>query len=68
MTTAERTQPPVEVPVGFFRPRALATHLGVTERTVYKWIERDRLDIRRVGRNIFITAESVERLLSQDDQ
>jgi excisionase family DNA binding protein len=42
--------------------QALATHLGVTERTVRRWIERGELAADKRGRSFVIRREDGERL------
>lgn len=42
--------------------QALATHLGVTERTVRRWIERGELAAEKRGRSFVIRREDGERL------
>ncbi len=42
--------------------QALATHLGVTERTVRRWIERGELPAEKRGRSFAIRREEGERL------
>src|SRR5687768_187115 len=42
--------------------QALATHLGVTERTVRRWIERGKLPGEKRGRSFMIRREDGERL------
>jgi excisionase family DNA binding protein len=42
--------------------QALATHLGVTERTVRRWIERGVLPAEKRGRSFVISREDGERL------
>ena len=42
--------------------QALATHLGVTERTVRRWIERGELPAEKRGRSFVIRREDGERL------
>jgi excisionase family DNA binding protein len=42
--------------------QALATHLGVTERTVRRWIERGELHAKKHGRSFVIRREDGERL------
>ena len=44
------------------RPRQIAEQHGVSERTVRRWIAERRIDSVRVGRSVFVTVESVERL------
>src|SRR4051812_10269513 len=42
--------------------QTLATHLGVTERTVRRWIERGELPAEKRGRSFVIRREDGERL------
>ena len=42
--------------------QALATHLGVTERTFRRWIERGKLTGEKRGRSFVIRREDGERL------
>jgi len=42
--------------------QALATHLGVTERTVRRWIERGELPAEKHGRSFVIRRDDGERL------
>jgi excisionase family DNA binding protein len=46
----------------FMNAQALATHLGVTERTVRRWIERGELDAEKRGRSFVIRREDGERV------
>jgi excisionase family DNA binding protein len=46
----------------FMNAQALATHLGVTERTVRRWIERGELPADKHGRSFVIRREDGERL------
>jgi excisionase family DNA binding protein len=46
--------------------QALATHLGVAERTVRRWIERHELPAERRGRAFVIRREDGERMLLGD--
>ena len=46
----------------FMSAQALATHLGVTERTVRRWIERGKLTGEKRGRSFVIRREDGERL------
>jgi excisionase family DNA binding protein len=46
----------------FMNAQALATHLGVAERTVRRWIERGALNAERRGRAFLIRREDGERL------
>jgi excisionase family DNA binding protein len=46
----------------FMNAQALATHLGVTERTVRRWIERGDLPAEKHGRSFVIRREDGERL------
>src|SRR5437763_5169434 len=46
----------------FMNAQALATHLGVTERTVRRWIERGELSAEKRGRSFVIRREDGERL------
>ncbi len=46
----------------FMNAQALATHLGVTERTVRRWIERGELDAEKRGRSFVIRREDGERM------
>jgi excisionase family DNA binding protein len=46
----------------YMSAQALATHLGVTERTVRRWIERKKLDGVKRGRSFVIRREDGERL------
>jgi excisionase family DNA binding protein len=53
----------VDGPVAdFMNAQALATHLGVTERTVRRWIERGELPAEKRGRSFVIRREDGERL------
>jgi excisionase family DNA binding protein len=49
--------------IEYMNAQALATHLGVTERTVRRWIERGELPAERRGRAFAIRREDGERLL-----
>jgi excisionase family DNA binding protein len=49
--------------IDYMNAQALATHLGVTERTVRRWIERGELPAERRGRAFSIRREDGERLL-----
>jgi excisionase family DNA binding protein len=42
--------------------QVLATHLGVTERTVRRWIERGELPAEKHGRSFLIRREDGERM------
>ncbi len=46
----------------FMNAQALATHLGVTERTVRRWIERGELAAEKRGRSFVIRREDGERM------
>ena len=46
----------------FMNAQALATHLGVTERTVRRWIERGELGAEKRGRSFVIRREDGERV------
>lgn len=59
---------PVAVPEVHLRPRQIAERHNITERTVYKMIKDGRLDSLRVGRGVYVTKESVDRLFSGMDQ
>jgi excisionase family DNA binding protein len=48
--------------VEYMNAQALATHLGVTERTVRRWIERGELPAERRGRAFAIRREDGERI------
>src|SRR3954447_25800284 len=43
--------------------QALATYLGVAERTVRRWIERGELHAERRGRSFVIRREDGERMM-----
>jgi excisionase family DNA binding protein len=45
----------------YMNAQTLATHLGVTERTVRRWIERGELHAERQGRSYLIRREDGER-------
>ena len=49
-------------PTDVMNAQALATHLGVTERTVRRWIERGVLPGEKRGRSFVIRREDGERL------
>lgn len=46
----------------FMNAQGLATHLGVTERTVRRWIERGELEAEKRGRSFVIRREDGERV------
>jgi excisionase family DNA binding protein len=46
----------------YMNAQALATHLGVTERTVRRWIERGELTAEKRGRAFLIRREDGERM------
>jgi excisionase family DNA binding protein len=46
----------------YMNAQALATHLGVAERTVRRWIERGDLNATKRGRSFVIRREDGERL------
>lgn len=45
------------------RVRQVADHLGVHEVTVRQWIKQGKLDVLRIGRHVFITRESLAKLM-----
>lgn len=54
---------PVSDDTEYMSAQALATHLGVTERTVRRWIERGDLHAEKRGRVFAIRREDGERIL-----
>src|SRR5712691_3267930 len=46
----------------YMNAQALATYLGVTERTVRRWIERGELPAEKRGRSFVIRREDGERM------
>jgi excisionase family DNA binding protein len=51
----------------FIRPMAIVRQYGTSERTLRRWIANGDLDIVRVGRSVFVTRESLDRLFSGRD-
>jgi excisionase family DNA binding protein len=51
-----------EEQIDVMNAQTLATHLGVTERTVRRWIERGLLAAEKRGRSFVIRREDGERL------
>ena len=60
MTSHTRTGTPPGT--RFLRPMDVVHATGLSERTVRRWISEGKLDAVRVGRNVFVTVESYERL------
>ncbi len=57
MTGHETPQEPIaEV---HLRPRQIAQRHNITERTVYTMLKDGRLKAHRIGRNVYVTVESV---------
>lgn len=48
----------------YLRPLAIVATYGVSERTVRRWIADGSVESVRIGRNVFVTTASIERLFS----
>jgi excisionase family DNA binding protein len=49
----------------YLRPKAIVARFGVSEPTVRRWIADGTLESVRVGRNVFVPVESLERLFGK---
>lgn len=49
-----------------FRMREVADQLGVSEKTIYNWIDAGQLRAVKIGRLVRIPAEAVVELLEGD--
>jgi excisionase family DNA binding protein len=63
MTLHGMTSP--QVPQNYLRPKTIVAQYDVSERTVRRWIADGTVDSVRVGRNVFVSAESLRRLFKQ---
>ena len=64
MTPSDMARPQPDAPLGLKRPLGVAHDYNVSESTVRRWIKNGDVDTVRVGRNIWVTVESLNRLFS----
>jgi excisionase family DNA binding protein len=58
----------VSIMTEFIRPKEVAERLGVSKHTVIRMVERGELDGFRVAHQYRIHRESVERLITRDNE
>lgn len=50
----------------YLRPRQIVDRYGLNERTLRRMIAEGRLEVRRIGRSVFISRDAVEMLFTPD--